>query len=61
MRVREFTMAEIEHFVDPKDKRHPKFKNVAELEINLFSRAEQIALGSHVKWRIGDAVEEVIL
>jgi glycyl-tRNA synthetase len=54
-------MAEIEHFVDPKDKRHPKFKNVAELEINLFSRAEQIALGSHVKMRIGDAVEEVIL
>jgi glycyl-tRNA synthetase len=61
MRVREFTMAEIEHFVDPKDKRHPKFKNVAELEIYLFPRAEQIALRSHVKMRIGDAVEEVIL
>ena len=25
LRVREFTMAEIEHFVDPEDKSHPKF------------------------------------
>jgi glycyl-tRNA synthetase len=27
LRVREFQMAEIEHFVDPADKTHPKFKN----------------------------------
>jgi hypothetical protein len=26
LRVREFTMAEIEHFVDPENKNHPKFK-----------------------------------
>jgi len=25
LRVREFSMGEIEHFVDPKDKSHPKF------------------------------------
>lgn len=61
MRVREFTMAEIEHFVNPDDKSHPKFKNVADLEIYLFPRAEQTALESHVKMRIGDAVEKVII
>lgn len=26
IRVREFTMAEIEHFCDPNDKAHPKFE-----------------------------------
>lgn len=29
LRVREFTMAEIEHFVDPLNKNHPKFSSVA--------------------------------
>lgn len=31
IRVREFMMAEIEHFVDPEDKSHPKFKEYREL------------------------------
>jgi glycyl-tRNA synthetase len=29
LRVREFTMAEIEHFVDPNDKTHKKFSSIA--------------------------------
>ncbi|KAK6127902.1 hypothetical protein DH2020_038331 [Rehmannia glutinosa] len=29
LRVREFTLAEIEHFVDPEDKAHPKFSEVS--------------------------------
>jgi glycyl-tRNA synthetase len=29
LRVREFTMAEIEHFVDPDNKNHPKFESVS--------------------------------
>lgn len=29
MRVREFMMAEIEHFCDPDDKTHPKFSQVS--------------------------------
>jgi len=37
LRVREFTMAEIEHFVDPTDKGHPKFDSVSHLELPLFS------------------------
>ncbi|KAF3836567.1 hypothetical protein F7725_029125 [Dissostichus mawsoni] len=36
IRVREFTMAEIEHFVDPNEKNHPKFSNVADLESAVF-------------------------
>jgi len=33
LRVREFTMAEIEHFVDPDNKSHPRFKEVASLAL----------------------------
>ena len=31
-------MAEIEHFVNPNDKLHPRFGDVADVELNLFSR-----------------------
>lgn len=41
LRVREFTLAEIEHFVDPEDKSHPKFSDVARLEFLMFPRDEQ--------------------
>lgn len=60
MRVREFTMAEIEHFVNPDDKSHPKFKSVENLVVYLFPRAEQMALRDHVEMRIGDAVAQVM-
>lgn len=60
MRVREFTMAEIEHFVNPNDKSHPKFKSVENLVVYLFPRAEQMALRDHVEMRIGDAVAQVM-
>ena len=38
LRVREFPMAEIEHFCNPNDKRHPKFASVANMVLPLFSR-----------------------
>ncbi|CAK0785073.1 hypothetical protein CVIRNUC_008279 [Coccomyxa viridis] len=41
LRVREFTQAEIEHFVDPEDKNHPKFSSVEDLQPLLYSRALQ--------------------
>ncbi|PRQ24159.1 putative glycine--tRNA ligase [Rosa chinensis] len=41
LRVREFTLAEIEHFVEPEDKSHPKFSDVAHLEFLMFPREEQ--------------------
>ena len=37
LRVREFSMAEIEHFVDPLEKSYPKFKNIANLKLPLFT------------------------
>lgn len=43
MRCRYHTaQAEIEHFVNPDDKRHPKFGNIAELQPLLYSRAMQM-------------------
>lgn len=38
LRVREFTMAEIEHFVDPTNKKHKKFHTVKNLVLPLFSK-----------------------
>lgn len=43
LRCREFAMAEIEHFVDPNDKSHPKFSNVAQIKLPLFSASLQEA------------------
>ncbi|XP_042254922.1 glycine--tRNA ligase isoform X1 [Thunnus maccoyii] len=61
IRVREFTMAEIEHFVDPNDKVHPKFHNVADLEILLFSSKAQTSGQSAKIMRLGDAVEQGVI
>jgi len=35
-------MAEIEHFVDPLNKKHPKFKNVAHIKLPLYSADNQL-------------------
>ena len=43
LRVREFTQAEIEHFVHPEKKEHARFNEVADVELNLFSRDAQLA------------------
>ena len=37
IRVREFTMAEIEHFCDPQDKSHPKFADVRHIPVSAIS------------------------
>jgi glycyl-tRNA synthetase len=52
-------MAEIEHFVDPSEKEHPKFQNVADLCLNLYSAKAQVSGQSAQKMRLGDAVEQV--
>jgi glycyl-tRNA synthetase len=44
LRVREFTMAEIEHFVDPDNKDHHKFSRVADLKLPLFSAQNQMTV-----------------
>merc|ERR1711962_1248217 len=42
IRVREFTMAEVEHFCDPADKSHPKFASVASVSMTLYSADNQM-------------------
>ncbi|KAE8595402.1 hypothetical protein XENTR_v10015726 [Xenopus tropicalis] len=61
IRVREFTMAEIEHFVDPNEKIHPKFGNLADLILTLYSSKAQLSGESAHKMRLGDAVEQGVI
>ncbi|WOL18709.1 glycine--tRNA ligase, mitochondrial 1-like [Canna indica] len=61
LRVREFTLAEIEHFVDPEDKSHPKFVDVANLEFLMFPRKEQMAGESAKPMILGEAVSKGIV
>ncbi|NWW02326.1 GARS ligase, partial [Oreocharis arfaki] len=61
IRVREFTMAEIEHFVDPSEKNHPKFQNVADLNILLYSAKAQVSGQSAHVMRLGDAVQQGVI
>ncbi|KAK4791438.1 hypothetical protein SAY86_031851 [Trapa natans] len=56
LRVREFTLAEIEHFVDPEDKSHPKFGEVSHLEFLMFPREQQMSGQSATKTCLGEAV-----
>lgn len=59
LRVREFLMAEIEHFVDPESgKRHPKFHRVQDVKLPLLDRETQEKGGSQAKMTaIGEAVQ----
>ncbi|XP_015069881.1 glycine--tRNA ligase, mitochondrial 1-like [Solanum pennellii] len=61
LRVREFTLAEIEHFVDPEDKSHPKFPDVANLEFLMFPREDQVAGRSARRINIGEAVAQGVV
>ncbi len=57
--TREFEMCEIEHFVNPSDKTHPKFVNVKEHKLLLFPRSLQLSTGNVLCCTIGEAVEKV--
>ncbi|VDM32501.1 unnamed protein product [Hydatigera taeniaeformis] len=61
IRVREFTMAEIEYFVDPKDKSHPKFAQYADLKLPLFSACDQMDGKSAQEISLKDAIERGII
>ena len=56
IRVREFTLAEIEHFCDPADKSHPKFSGVADTEMTLYSACNQMNGEPAKLVKIGEAV-----
>ncbi|XP_046419532.1 glycine--tRNA ligase [Neodiprion pinetum] len=57
IRVREFTMAEIEHFCDPNDKNHPKFESVKHTKMHLYSACSQMDGKSAEYMEIGEAVK----
>lgn len=61
LRVREFCMAEIEHFVNPKDKAHPSFGAVADKELVLFGRDDQLGSGKTKTIAVGEAVKSGLI
>eukprot|EP00049_Salpingoeca_infusionum_P017633 m.353800 g.353800 ORF g.353800 m.353800 type:complete len:667 (-) comp16836_c0_seq1:181-2181(-) len=61
LRVREFPLAEIEHFLDPEDKSNPKFATVRDIEVPLFSGKLQTAGKPAEKMTLGAAVDQGII
>lgn len=62
LRVREFTMAEIEHYVDPLDKRHARFNEVRDVELALLPKdVQQEGRTELTKMTVGEAVEKGIV
>ncbi|WP_049924165.1 glycine--tRNA ligase [Halopiger djelfimassiliensis] len=61
IRVREFTQAELEYFIDPEED-DPDLERVADVEVTLYPAAEQNAEdGSPIETTIGEAVEEGVI
>ncbi|KAH8827620.1 glycine-tRNA ligase [Flagelloscypha sp. PMI_526] len=61
LRVREFTMAEIEHYVDPEDKSHIRFGEVKDTELVLLPRdVQESGSVQTTTITIGDAVAKGI-
>jgi glycyl-tRNA synthetase len=63
LRVREFLMAEIEHYVDPHGgKKHARFDEVKDVELVLLNRHTQLAGQTTIeKMTIGKAVEDGVV
>ncbi|KAI9494530.1 glycyl-tRNA synthetase [Zychaea mexicana] len=62
LRVREFTMAEIEHYVDPENKNHPGYQDAKDIVITLLPKDVQLQGKTEtVEMSIGDAVEKKII
>jgi len=60
IRLREFTQAEAEIFIDPRDKTHPNFERFAGTVLNLYSEHGQ-EHGTTLQVTIGDAVKQGII
>ena len=61
VRVREFTQAELEQFIDPEED-EPPLDDVADVEVTLYPATEQNADdGDYIETTIGDAVDEDII
>ncbi|MDG6243437.1 MAG: glycine--tRNA ligase [Methanolobus sp.] len=60
IRLREFTQAEAEIFIDPNNKKHPNFHRFADNVLNLYSEQAQ-ERGTAEQMRLGEAVEKGII
>ncbi|KAI9223224.1 glycyl-tRNA synthetase [Blastocladiella britannica] len=62
LRVREFLMAEIEHYVDPADKSHPGFESHKDVILNLLPATTQLSGSTAItKMAMGDAVAKGVI
>ena len=62
LRVREFTMAEIEHYVDPENKSHERFHDVRHVVLELLDRHTQSAGHTTItSMSIGEAVDKGVV
>ncbi|MFB3766178.1 MAG: glycine--tRNA ligase [Methanotrichaceae archaeon] len=60
IRLREFTQAEAEIFIDPRDKTHPRFNDVRDIEMRFYSQAAQ-ERGEPERMTFGEAVERGVV
>lgn len=57
LRVREFLMAEIEHYVDPENKRHPNFKAVEDIKLKFLPKdVQESGKTDLIEKTVGEAV-----
>lgn len=61
LRVREFEMAEIEYFIDPIDKNHPKFHTVENLVVPIFDRDTQAKTSVPLMMTLKEACDKKII
>lgn len=61
LRVREFPMAEIEHFVDPDNKKHKNFSEVASIKLQLLGSADQTGEDISRIITVGEAVSSGLI
>eukprot|EP01096_Ripella_sp_DP13-Kostka_P007655 TRINITY_DN2808_c0_g1_i3.p1 TRINITY_DN2808_c0_g1~~TRINITY_DN2808_c0_g1_i3.p1 ORF type:complete len:744 (+),score=377.86 TRINITY_DN2808_c0_g1_i3:49-2232(+) len=62
LRVREFQLAEIEHFIFPDETDHPKFETVKDYQLQLYSIAKQEdGSGRCLRLTVGQAVEQGVI
>ncbi|KAF8154746.1 hypothetical protein B0H34DRAFT_660422 [Crassisporium funariophilum] len=62
LRVREFNMAEIEHYVDPEDKKHERFNEVRDVKLTLLNRhIQEAGKSTTTEMTVGEAVDGGII
>lgn len=60
IRLREFTQAEAEIFIDPRDKSHPRFSEIKDIRMKFYSQEAQ-EKGEEEEMSFGEAVEKGLM